>query len=86
LAAGLQKIILDRPVLDKTGLTAHYDFDLKWRPDPSQFRGNGDKLQSDPNDPDLFTALQEQLGLKLAAEQAPVDVIVIDSAEKPSEN
>lgn len=86
LAAGLQKIILDRPVLNKTGLTAHYDFDLKWRPDPSQFRGNGDKLSSDPNDPDLFTALQEQLGLKLTAERAPVDVVVIDSAEKPSEN
>jgi uncharacterized protein (TIGR03435 family) len=86
LLAGLQKIVLDRPVLDKTGLAAHYDFDLKWRPDPSQFRGNGDKVPSDANDPDLFTALQEQLGLKLTAEKAPVDVVVIDSAEKPSEN
>jgi len=57
-----------------------------WRPDPSQFHGRGDKVQSDANDPDLFTALQQQLGLKLTAEKTPVDVIVIDSAEKPSEN
>jgi uncharacterized protein (TIGR03435 family) len=43
-------------------------------------------VPSDPNDPDLFTALQDQLGLKLTAQKAPADVIVIDAAEKPSEN
>lgn len=86
LATGLQKLVLDRPILDKTGLTGKYDFDLTWRPDPSQFRGNGDRVPSDPNDPDLFTALQQQLGLRLTAQKAPADVIVIDAAEKPSEN
>jgi hypothetical protein len=86
LATGLQKLVLDRPILDKTGLTGKYYFDLAWRPDPSQFRGNGDKVPSDPNNPDLFAALQEQLGLKLTAQKAPADVIVIDAAEKPTEN
>jgi uncharacterized protein (TIGR03435 family) len=85
LAYGLQEL-LDRPVLDKTGVTGRFDFDLSWRPDPSQFRGNGDKVPSNPDDPDLFTALQQQLGLKLTAERAPAEVIVVDSAEKPSEN
>jgi len=66
LAASLQKLVLDRPVLDETGLTGGFDFDLSWRPDPSQFHGMGDKVRSDPNDPDLFTAMQEQLGLQLA--------------------
>jgi uncharacterized protein (TIGR03435 family) len=86
LASALQKLVLDRPVLDKTGVTGSFDFDLSWRPDPSQFRGNGDRVPSDLNDPDLFTALQQQLGLKLTAEKGPADVIVIDSAEKPFEN
>lgn len=68
-----------RIVIDKTGLTGYYDITLKWTPDRSQ--------TSDPNaPPDLFTALEEQLGLKLVSIKAPVDVIVVDHVERPSEN
>lgn len=68
-----------RIVVDKTGLTGYYDIDLKWTPDESP--------TSDPNaPPDLFTALEEQLGLKLVSTKAPVDVLVIDHVERPSEN
>lgn len=70
---------LGRIVVDRTGLTGYYDIDLKWTPDGSQ--------SSDPNaPPDLFTALEEQLGLKLVPTKAPVDVIVVDHVERPSEN
>jgi uncharacterized protein (TIGR03435 family) len=88
LAGGLQKLVLDRPVIDKTGLTGNYDFDLAWRPDGTQFGGRGGTLPaaSDPDRPDIFTALQEQLGLKLDAQKGPGEVIVVDSAEKPSDN
>jgi uncharacterized protein (TIGR03435 family) len=68
-----------RIVVDRTGLTGYYDITLKWTPDGSQ--------TSDPNaPPDLFTALEEQLGLKLVATRAPVDVLVIDHVERPTEN
>jgi len=88
LAGGLQKLVLDRPVIDKTGLTGNYDFDLAWRPDGTQFGGRGGTLPaaSDPDRPDIFTALQEQLGLKLDAQKGPGEVIVVDSAEKPADN
>lgn len=88
LAGGLQKLVLDRPVIDKTGLKGKYDFDLSWRPDVTQFGGRGGTLPaaSDNDRPDIFTALQEQLGLKLDAEKGPGQVIVVDKAEKPSEN
>jgi len=78
--------LLDRPVLDKTGVTGAFDFDLSWRPDPSQFRGQGDKVPGNPDDPDLFTALQQQLGLRLEAKKALAPVIILDGAEKPSDN
>jgi len=88
LAGGLQKLVLDRPVIDKTGLTGNYDFDLSWRPDGTQFGGRGGTLPaaSDPDRPDIFTALQEQLGLKLEAQKGPGEVIVVDNADKPSDN
>jgi uncharacterized protein (TIGR03435 family) len=79
---------LGRSVIDKTGLAGQYDFELKWTPEIGQ-------SQSGPTDavpaPDLtgaslFTAIQEQLGLKLESTKGPVEVLVIDSAEKPSEN
>jgi uncharacterized protein (TIGR03435 family) len=88
LAGGLQKLVLDRPVVDKTGLTGNFDFDLAWRPDGTQFGGRGGTLPaaSDPDRADIFTALQEQLGLKLEATRGPGEVLVIDAVEKPSEN
>ena len=79
---------LGRTVLDKTGLTAVYDFTLKWTPDESE---SGPKWpdtapQPDPNGPSIFTAVQEQLGLKLEAQKRPMQTLVIDRAERPSEN
>jgi uncharacterized protein (TIGR03435 family) len=68
----------DRPVLDETQLTGAYAFTLHWT--PGMGNGPGD------NEPDLFTALNEQLGLRLISGKAPTPVLVIDSAEKPSAN
>ena len=91
-AAQLQLRVLDRPVIDRTGLADRYDFTLNWRPDEFQFprasaaqRAAAVAAGADAL-PDLFTAVQEQLGLKLDATKAPVDVLVIDKVSKPSEN
>jgi uncharacterized protein (TIGR03435 family) len=88
-AAVMQAAVLDRPVVDQTGLTGRYDFTLKWTPDESQFAGMGVKVPP-PTDkdtlPSLFTAMPEQLGLKLDPVKTPVDVLVIDHVEKPSQN
>ena len=83
-------------VVDKTGLKGEYDFTLKWTPDEGQgqmFGGpgggpprDGAPPPPDPNGPTIFTALQEQLGLKLESQKGPVDTIVIDHVERPSEN
>jgi len=67
---------LRRIVIDKTGLKGAYDWKLEWNPDPSP----------DSILPSLFTAVQEQLGLKLEAQKGPMQVLVIDSAERPSDN
>jgi uncharacterized protein (TIGR03435 family) len=90
----MQGTALDRPVVDQSALTGRYDFTLNWTPDEFQFPGirgpNGGALPPPPpgttEAPDLFTAIQQQLGLKLDSMKAPVDVIVIDHVEKPSEN
>ena len=90
LAGVMQTAVLDRPVVDKTGLPGRYDFTLTWTPDDSQFRGLGVQVPAPSTDvnapPGLFTAIQEQLGLKLESMSAPVEVLVIDRVEKPSEN
>jgi uncharacterized protein (TIGR03435 family) len=89
--AGLmQEAVLDRPVLDQTGLNGRFDFHLKWTPDDSQFGGMGAKIPP-PTDnatapPGLYTAIQEQIGLKLDATKALAEVLIIDHVEKPSEN
>jgi uncharacterized protein (TIGR03435 family) len=81
-----------RPVVDKTGLTAKYDFVLEWTPDAgadARAQGFGDGITSPapaPGSPTIFTALQEQLGLRLEAQKGPVENVVIDRVEKPSEN
>jgi uncharacterized protein (TIGR03435 family) len=86
LAANLSNH-LERFVVDKTGLTERFDFNLAWTPDrlPTAPPPLGIP-PIDPNGLTLVTALQEQLGLKVQAAKGPVDVLVIDSAEKPSEN
>jgi uncharacterized protein (TIGR03435 family) len=79
---------IDRPVVDRTGLTDRYDFTLKWTPDQSQFLSSPlPPPRDDANaPPSLYTAVQEQLGLKIEATKAPDDVIVIDHVERPSPN
>jgi uncharacterized protein (TIGR03435 family) len=84
-ASVLQRSALDRPVVDKTGLTGRYDFDLEWTPDESQFGGQAPQA-SEPTRPDLFTAMQEQLGLRLQATRGPIEAFMIDHAERPTEN
>jgi uncharacterized protein (TIGR03435 family) len=86
----MQSAVLDRPVVDQTGLTGRFDFSLNWTPDDSQFGGMGAKVPP-PTDtvdapPNLYTAIQEQIGLKLEATRAPADVMVIDNVQKPSSN
>jgi uncharacterized protein (TIGR03435 family) len=85
-AAMLQRAVLDRPVLDKTGLSGKYDFDLEWTPDDSQFDGHMPPIKPDNSGkPDLFAAMQ-QLGLRLESAKGRVPVIVIDHVERPTEN
>jgi uncharacterized protein (TIGR03435 family) len=76
---------VERNVIDKTGLTGKYDIHLRWLPDnapPPMLNGAPDP---DPPPP-LFTALQEQLGLKLVAAKGPVKTLVVDRVEMPTEN
>lgn len=71
----------DRPVIDKTGLTGYFDFKLEWTPDPPP-----GATAPELSGPSLFTALQEQLGLKLEPQKAMIPVLIIERAEKPSAN
>ncbi len=89
--AGLmQSAVLDKPVVDHTGISGRYDFELKWTPDQGQFETfGGIKAPTAENadaPPDLFTAIQQQLGLKINSTKAATDVMVIDKVEKPSPN
>ena len=89
VAHGFQGAVFDRPVVDHTGLEGHWDFSLKWTPDDTQFAVFNVKIvPSDAADapPPIFTAIQEQIGLKLEAGKPQVDVMVLDHVEKPSEN
>jgi uncharacterized protein (TIGR03435 family) len=79
-------IVLDRPVIDGTGLRGKYDFDLAWMPEPDQFGGHGSAVPSDANAPDIFTAIQEQLGLRLDSRKVPVQSLIVDHAERPAGN
>jgi uncharacterized protein (TIGR03435 family) len=73
--------ITGRTVIDKTSLTGLFNYTLRWAPDNAPA-----PAASDTPAPDIFTAIQEQLGLKLEPSTAPLDVLVIDSAEKPTPN
>jgi uncharacterized protein (TIGR03435 family) len=100
--ADLLSRMVDRPAFDMTSLKANYDIHLEWTPEPGQgslFKGlaspppavegsgNPDRGNSDRSGPSLFSAIQEQLGLKLESRKAPVDIVVIDHIEKtPTEN
>jgi uncharacterized protein (TIGR03435 family) len=92
----LQVLVLDRPVVDETGLKGNFDFQCTFTPDESQFNGHPPmpppqqtgtaNTSSAPSAPSLYDAFQQQLGLKLSAKKTSVDVIVIEHVEKPSEN
>jgi uncharacterized protein (TIGR03435 family) len=99
--AGYLQTLLGDVVMDKTGLTAHYDFKLTWTPDEAQTGKPGAQAPSaqgpgtqgfpaangaEESGPSIFTALQEQLGLKLEASKGPVETLVIERVEKPSPN
>jgi uncharacterized protein (TIGR03435 family) len=93
LVDGLLTSAVQRTVVDRTGLSGNYDVDLHWTPDNLPQRAPGTSpdqpitvngVSFDPNGPSLFTALQEQLGLKLESTKGPVDVLVIDHVEKPT--
>ena len=87
--------MVNRTVVDRTGLTGNFDVDLTFTPDQLPARAPGTPVDQpftvfgrviDPNGPSIFTALQEQLGLKLDSTKGPLDVLVIDSVEHPTEN
>jgi bla regulator protein blaR1 len=91
---------VDRLVIDKTNLTGRFDIRLRWAPGPAEplFDSAGNRIPQtildmngvtvgpDPSGPSIFSAIQEQLGLKLESARAPLEVLVIDHVEKPSPN
>lgn len=87
---------LGRPVVDDTGLKGRYDLTLRWTPAENQKLllmratggnpGIGKVATVEPSGPSIYTAVREQLGLKLKAEKAPVDVLVIERINRPSAN
>lgn len=78
--AFILQFFMDKPVVDQTGLNGRFDFVLKWTPNEANV---ADPATASPG---IFTAMQEELGLKLEAVRAPADVLVIDTVERPSEN
>jgi uncharacterized protein (TIGR03435 family) len=90
LAASLSRI-MDRPVVDQTGQTGYFaGLKLDWVPDETQYAGCGPgvwaKPVSDTKGPALVTALREQLGLRFESTKAPIKIIVIESASRPTPN
>ena len=84
---------LNRIVVDRTGLSGNFDAELRFTPERIPSFGPADSVNAvpgvqpiDPNGASLFTAVQEQLGLKLEAQRGPVDVLVIDRVEPPGED
>ena len=77
--------LLGRPVVNNTGLEGNYDFKLEWTPDPGPSTPDAQPVAS-PAGPSLYSSIQQQLGLRLEATKGPVDILVIDHVEKPSDN
>jgi len=83
LAAELQRVETDRPVVDKTGITGEYNFSLTATSEKAHFPGDT-PATGDDAPPLLFSAIQEQLGLKLEAVKTEVECLVVDQVERPS--
>jgi uncharacterized protein (TIGR03435 family) len=84
---------LGRVVIDKTGLSGEYDYKLEWTPEPGEggpesigLPPDGPRPHVDGTGPSIFTAVQEQLGLRLVSQKGPVEMVVIDRVEKPTAN
>ena len=78
---------LGRTVIDRTGLTGNYDFTLRWSPDNGATTSSNEPAGTQADAlPSIFSAVQEQLGLKLESTKAPADVLVVDHLERPSQN
>lgn len=79
---------LERPIIDKTGLSGNYDFTLNTPEARDGVFGQltPEAAAADPNNASIFTALQEQLGIKLESTKGPIQILVIDRAEKPATN
>jgi uncharacterized protein (TIGR03435 family) len=77
--------VLDRKVIDRTGSIEKFNVSLQWAPDEHQTLPSTDAIALPPDTPSIFTALREQLGLKLEPGKAPVDLLVIDHAERPGD-
>jgi len=76
-----------RIVIDRTGIEGNFDFKLEWVPDATKMPSiNGAKMEASTEGPSIFTAVQEQLGLKLESTKGPVEILIIDRAEKAVEN
>ena len=89
LAVWLQRYVLDRPVVDHTGILGVYSFNLNWKADEFQFSDIAGVLPRSADEADrsdLYTSIQQQLGLKLKTTKAQVDVFVIDHVDRPSAN
>jgi uncharacterized protein (TIGR03435 family) len=76
--ASLLSSAMDRMIIDQTKLTGSYKFTLRWNP--------GESLNPNPDLPGIFTAIQKQLGLKLVPTKGPVEILIIDHVESPSQN
>jgi uncharacterized protein (TIGR03435 family) len=75
--------------LSKTGISGLFDVAVTWAPDTARANANrigANEPAADPNAPDMFTALREQLGLRLDSQRAPVNLLVIEHVERPTEN
>jgi uncharacterized protein (TIGR03435 family) len=78
--------MLGAPVVDTTGVSGEFSFKLEWTPESSQQASPGTLPAEIPSGPSLFTVLQQDLGLRLEPRKAPIDILMIDNAEKPTEN
>jgi uncharacterized protein (TIGR03435 family) len=85
-ATFLQRFVTDQPVFDRTGIAGKYDMILRWTPDELQTEASRQGDDNNNSLPSLFTAVQEQLGLKLQEEKLPAQALVVDHVDMPSEN
>ena len=86
-ATFLQRFVLDRPAIDQTGIDGHFDLVLRWTPESLGVTNKGAEAGGEATAvPNLFTAIREQLGLKLEARKVPAKVFLIEGAEPPVEN